>query len=66
MKSPQCPYATYNNVHSDLSVIRLVVITEVISHSFAGHQGLPSVHAKLTNTIWEELKLKFTILLINN
>ena len=41
-------------VHSNImSVIRLVVITQVISHSVAGHQGLPSVHAKLTNTIMD-------------
>ena len=34
-----------------ISVICLVVITQVIRHSFAGHQGLASVRAKLTNTI---------------
>ena len=38
-------------VHSNISVIRLVVISQVNSHSITGHQGLPSVHAKLTNTI---------------
>ena len=37
-------------VHFNISVIRLVVITQVISHTIAGHQGLPSVRAKLTNT----------------
>ena len=38
-------------VHFNISVIRLVVFTQVISHSTAGHHGLPSVHAKLTNII---------------
>ena len=38
-------------VHSNMSVIHLVMITQVSSHSIAGHQGLPSVHAKHTNTI---------------
>ena len=37
--------------YSNISVIHLVVITQVISHSVAGHQGLPSVHAKLTNRV---------------
>ena len=39
-------------VHSNISTIHLVVITQVILHSFAGHQGLPiSPYAKLTSTI---------------
>ena len=42
-----------------ISVICLVVITWAIGHSFAGHQGLASVRAKLTNTICEELRLSW-------
>ena len=42
-----------------ISVICLVVITWAIGHFFAGHQGLPSVRAKLTNTICEELRLSW-------
>ena len=38
-------------IHSNVSVICILVITHVISHSVGDHQGLPSVHAKLTNTI---------------
>ena len=37
----------YLYVHFNISVIRLVVITQVILYHIAGHQGLPSVHAKL-------------------
>ena len=44
-------------VHFNISVIRLVVITQVISHHVSGHQGLPSVLAKLTNTISDAYKL---------
>ena len=36
-------------VHFFISVISLVVITQVISHSTAGHQRLPCVHAELWN-----------------
>ena len=43
-------------VHFNMSVIRLVVITQVILHPNACHQGLPSVRAKLTNTIWDAYK----------
>ena len=43
-------------VHFNVSVICLVVITQVILHHVAGHQGLPSDRAKLTNTIWEAYK----------
>ena len=43
-------------VHFNISVIRLVVITQVLLHSAAGHQGLPSVLAKLTNTILDAYK----------
>ena len=43
-------------VHFNISVIRLVVITQVISHHIAGHKGLPSVCAKLTNTISDVYK----------
>ena len=43
-------------VHFNISVIRLVVITQVISHSAAGHQELPSVCAKLANTISDAYK----------
>ena len=38
-------------VHSNIHVIHLMVITQVISHSVAGHQSLPSVHDKLTSTV---------------
>ena len=41
---------------SNISVMRLVVITHIISHSVAGDQGLPSVYAKLTNIIWDASK----------
>ena len=37
-------------VHSNISVMCVVVITQVILHSVGGHQGLPSVHAKVINT----------------
>ena len=43
-------------VHFNISVIRLVVITQMISHHVAGHQGLPSVCDKLTNTISDAYK----------
>ena len=36
-------------VHLNISAICIVVITLVMSHSIGGHQGLPSVHAKLTS-----------------
>ena len=38
-------------VHSNISVICLVVIAQVMSHFVAGHPGLPSVRTKLINTI---------------
>ena len=38
-------------VHSNICVIYLEVITQVISHSITGYQRLHSVHAKLTNTV---------------
>ena len=50
------------HVHFNISVICLVVITQVSSHSFvchthiSGHQGLPSVCVKLTNTILDAYK----------
>ena len=47
-------------VHSNIiRVIRLVVITQVNSHFVTGHQGLPSVHAKLTNTYWDAYTLSW-------
>ena len=46
-------------VHFNISVIRLVVINQVIWHHIPGHQGLPSVHAKLINTIWDAYKLSW-------
>ena len=46
-------------VHFNISAIRLVVITQVIWHHVSGHQGLPSVHAKLTKTISEACKLSW-------
>ena len=42
----------HSYVHFNISVILLVVITQVSSHSVGSHQGLPSVRAKLTNAIW--------------
>ena len=52
-----CVYDIYQEcIHPCMSVIRLVVITQVIRHPIAGHQGLPSVRAKLTNTIWDAHK----------
>ena len=44
------------NVHFNISVIHLVVITQVSSHSVGNYQGMPSVCAKLTNTIWDAYK----------
>ena len=35
--------------HLKISVIHLVVISQVICHHVAGHQGLPSTCPKLTN-----------------
>ena len=43
-------------VDFNISVICLVVITQVILHHVAGHQGLSSVRAKLNNTVWEAYK----------
>ena len=43
-------------VHFNISVIRLVAITQVILHQVAGHQGLPSVCLKLSNTISDACK----------
>ena len=42
---------TLSYVHSNISVICIVMITQVISHSVAGHQGLRSVRAKPINAI---------------
>ena len=39
-----------------MSVLCLVVITWAIVQFFADYQGLASVRAELTNTIWEELR----------
>ena len=44
-------------VHFNISVIRLEVITQVIWYPNTCHQGLPSVRAKITNTIWDAYKL---------
>ena len=43
-------------VHFRISVLCLVMITQVIRHHVAGYQGLPSVRAKLNNTIWDAYK----------
>ena len=52
-----CVYDIYQEcIHPRMSVICLVVITQVIQHPIAGHQGLPGVCAKLTNTIWDAYK----------
>ena len=44
-------------LHSNISLIHLVVITQVILLSITCHQGLPSVHFKFTNTIWDAYTL---------
>ena len=43
-------------VHFNIRVIRLVVITQVIGHHIAGHQGLPSARTKLNNAILDAYK----------
>ena len=43
-------------VHFNRIVIFLVVITQVILHHLAGHQGLFSVRDKLTNTFSDAYK----------
>ena len=43
-------------VNFNISLICLVVITQVIRHHVAGPQGLLSVRAKLTNTISDAYK----------
>ena len=42
------PFCMY--VHSNISAIHAVVITQVILHSIAGHQVMPIVYIKLGNT----------------
>ena len=55
--SPLCPYDTYAYTfvcafqYKCNTPTYLVVITQVIPHPVTGHQGLPCVHAKLTNAI---------------
>ena len=52
-----CVYDIYQEcIHPCMSVLCLVVITQVIQHPIVGHQGLPGVCAKLTNTIWDVYK----------
>ena len=44
------------HLYVQFNIIHLVVIPQVISHSATGHQGLPSVHAKLINIISDAYK----------